>query len=236
MAMLEVRDLQVYYGMIHAIKGISFDVNQGEVIALIGANGAGKTTTLHTITGLLAPKSGSVLFEGKDITKVPAHKIVSMGMAHVPEGRRVFAELSVYEILKMGAYTRKDKKEIEESLANVYKRFPRLEERKNQMAGTLSGGEQQMLAMGRALMSKPKIILMDEPSMGLSPIFVNEIFDIIRAVSESGTTVLLVEQNAKKALSISDRAYVLETGTITMSGKAKDLLEDEAVKKAYLGE
>ena len=236
MAMLEVRDLQVYYGMIHAIKGISFDVNQGEVIALIGANGAGKTTTLHTITGLLAPKSGSVLFEGKDITKVPAHKIVSMGMAHVPEGRRVFAELSVYENLKMGAYTRKDKKEIEESLENVYKRFPRLEERKNQMAGTLSGGEQQMLAMGRALMSKPKIILMDEPSMGLSPIFVNEIFDIIRAVSESGTTVLLVEQNAKKALSISDRAYVLETGTITMSGKAKDLLEDEAVKKAYLGE
>ena len=236
MAMLEVRDLQVYYGMIHAIKGISFDVNQGEVIALIGANGAGKTTTLHTITGLLAPKSGSVLFEGKDITKVPAHKIVSMGMAHVPEGRRVFAELSVYENLKMGAYTRKDKKEIEESLANVYKRFPRLEERKNQMAGTLSGGEQQMLAMGRALMSKPKIILMDEPSMGLSPIFVNEIFDIIRAVSESGTTVLLVEQNAKKALSISDRAYVLETGTITMSGKAEDLLEDEAVKKAYLGE
>ena len=236
MAMLEVRDLQVYYGMIHAIKGISFDVNQGEVIALIGANGAGKTTTLHTITGLLAPKSGSVLFEGKDITKVPAHKIVSMGMAHVPEGRRVFAELSVYENLRMGAYTRKDKKEIEESLANVYKRFPRLEERKNQMAGTLSGGEQQMLAMGRALMSKPKIILMDEPSMGLSPIFVNEIFDIIRAVSESGTTVLLVEQNAKKALSISDRAYVLETGTITMSGKAKDLLEDEAVKKAYLGE
>ena len=236
MAMLEVRDLQVYYGMIHAIKGISFDVNQGEVIALIGANGAGKTTTLHTITGLLAPKSGSVLFEGKDITKVPAHKIVSMGMAHVPEGRRVFAELSVYENLKMGAYTRKDKKEIEESLANVYKRFPRLEERKNQMAGTLSGGEQQMLAMGRALMSKPKIILMDEPSMGLSPIFVNEIFDIIRGVSESGTTVLLVEQNAKKALSISDRAYVLETGTITMSGKAKDLLEDEAVKKAYLGE
>ena len=236
MSMLEVKDLQVYYGVIQALKGISFHVEQGEVIALIGANGAGKTTTLHTITGLLAPKSGSVLFEGKDITKVPAHKIVSMGMAHVPEGRRVFAELSVYENLKMGAYTRKDKKEIEESLANVYKRFPRLEERKNQMAGTLSGGEQQMLAMGRALMSKPKIILMDEPSMGLSPIFVNEIFDIIRAVSESGTTVLLVEQNAKKALSISDRAYVLETGTITMSGKAKDLLEDEAVKKAYLGE
>ena len=236
MAMLEVKDLEVYYGMIQAIKGISFEVNQGEVIALIGANGAGKTTTLHTITGLLSPKKGSVMFEGTDITKIPAHKIVSMGMAHVPEGRRVFAELSVYENLKMGAYTRKDKNEIEESLANVYKRFPRLEERRNQMAGTLSGGEQQMLAMGRALMSKPKIILMDEPSMGLSPIFVNEIFDIIQAVSESGTTVLLVEQNAKKALSIADRAYVLETGKITMSGNAKDLLEDEEVKKAYLGE
>lgn len=236
MAMLEVKDLEVYYGMIQVIKGISFEVNQGEVIALIGANGAGKTTTLHTITGLLSPKKGSVMFEGTDITKIPAHKIVSMGMAHVPEGRRVFAELSVYENLKMGAYTRKDKNEIEESLANVYKRFPRLEERRNQMAGTLSGGEQQMLAMGRALMSKPKIILMDEPSMGLSPIFVNEIFDIIQAVSESGTTVLLVEQNAKKALSIADRAYVLETGKITMSGNAKDLLKDEAVKKAYLGE
>ena len=195
-----------------------------------------KTTTLHTITGLISPKKGSVVFEGKDITKVPAHKIVSMGMAHVPEGRRVFAELSVYENLKMGAYTRSDKNEIEESLANVYKRFPRLEERKNQMAGTLSGGEQQMLAMGRALMSRPKIILMDEPSMGLSPILVNEIFDIIRSVSESGTTVLLVEQNAKKALAIADRAYVLETGRITMSGNAKDLLEDDSIKKAYLGE
>ena len=205
-------------------------------IVLIGANGAGKTTTLHTITGLLAPKSGSVLFEGKDITKIPAHKIVSMGMAHVPEGRRVFAELSVYENLIMGAYTRKDKAEIQESLAGVYKRFPRLEERKGQRAGTLSGGEQQMLAMGRALMSKPRLIVMDEPSMGLSPIFVNEIFDIIRVVSESGTTVLLVEQNAKKALSIADRAYVLETGKITMSGKASDLLNDEAVQKAYLGE
>ena len=236
MAMLEVKDLEVYYGVIQAIKGVSFQVNQGEVIALIGANGAGKTTILHTITGLLSPKRGSVMFEGKEITKVPAHKIVSMGMAHVPEGRRVFAELSVYENLKMGAYTRKDKKEIEESLANVYKRFPRLEERKNQMAGTLSGGEQQMLAMGRALMSKPKIILMDEPSMGLSPIMVNEIFDIIRAVSEGGTTVLLVEQNAKKALSIADRAYVLETGNITLEGKAKDLLEDDSIKKACLGE
>ena len=236
MAMLEVKDLEVYYGVIQAIKGVSFQVNQGEVIALIGANGAGKTTILHTVTGLLSPKRGSVVFEGKEITKVPAHKIVSMGMAHVPEGRRVFAELSVYENLKMGAYTRKDKKEIEESLANVYKRFPRLEERKNQMAGTLSGGEQQMLAMGRALMSKPKIILMDEPSMGLSPIMVNEIFDIIRAVSESGTTVLLVEQNAKKALSIADRAYVLETGNIVLEGKAEDLLENDSIKKAYIGE
>ena len=236
MAMLEVKDLEVYYGVIQAIKGVSFEVNQGEVIALIGANGAGKTTTLQTITGMLQAKKGQIIFEGKDITKVPAHKIVSMGMAHVPEGRRVFAELSVYENLKMGAYTRKDKSEIEESLANVYKRFPRLEERKNQMAGTLSGGEQQMLAMGRALMSKPKIILMDEPSMGLSPILVNEIFDIIQAVSESGTTVLLVEQNAKKALSIADRAYVLETGNIVLEGNANDLLEDDSIKKAYLGE
>ncbi len=236
MAMLEVKDLEVYYGVIQAIKGVSFHVEKGEVIALIGANGAGKTTILHTVTGLLSPKKGSVIFQGKDITKVPAHKIVSMGMAHVPEGRRVFAELSVYENLKMGAYTRTDKAEIEESLKNVYKRFPRLEERKNQMAGTLSGGEQQMLAMGRALMSKPSIILMDEPSMGLSPILVNEIFDIIRSVSESGTTVLLVEQNAKKALSIADRAYVLETGNITLEGKAKDLLEDDSIKKAYLGE
>ena len=236
MAMLEVKDLEVYYGVIQAIKGVSFEVNQGEVIALIGANGAGKTTILHTVTGLLSPKKGQVFFEGKDITKVPAHKIVSMGMAHVPEGRRVFAELSVYENLKMGAYTRKDKSELEESLENVYRRFPRLEERKNQMAGTLSGGEQQMLAMGRALMSKPKIILMDEPSMGLSPILVNEIFDIIQAVSESGTTVLLVEQNAKKALAIADRAYVLETGNIVLEGKAKDLLEDDSIKKAYLGE
>ena len=236
MALLEVNDLEVYYGMIQAIKGISFHVDKGEVIALIGANGAGKTTTLHTVTGLLSPKSGQVLFEERDITKVPAHKIVSMGMAHVPEGRRVFAELSVYENLKMGAYTRKNKSEIEESLENVYKRFPRLEERKNQMAGTLSGGEQQMLAMGRALMSRPKIILMDEPSMGLSPIMVNEIFDIIRSVSESGTTVLLVEQNAKKALSIADRAYVLETGKIVLEGKAKDLLEEKKKKKAYLGE
>ena len=236
MAMLEVKDLEVYYGMIQAIKGISFEVNEGEVIALIGANGAGKTTTLHTISGLLSPKAGTVIFEGKDITKTPAHKIVSCGMAHVPEGRRVFASLSVYQNLKMGAYTRSDKNEIEESLEMVYTRFPRLEERKNQLAGTLSGGEQQMLAMGRALMSKPRIILMDEPSMGLSPIFVNEIFDIIKQVSTGGTTVLLVEQNAKKALSIADRGYVLETGKIVLEGKAQELLEDESVKKAYLGE
>ncbi len=236
MAMLEVKDIEVYYGMIQAIKGISFEVNEGEVIALIGANGAGKTTTLHTITGLLSPKKGSVIFEGQDITKVPAHKIVSLGMAHVPEGRRVFAELSVYQNLKMGAYTRKDKAEIEETLQMVYKRFPRLEERKNQLAGTLSGGEQQMLAIGRALMSHPKIIVMDEPSMGLSPILVNEIFDIIKEVSASGTTVLLVEQNAKKALSIADRAYVLETGRIVLEGDAKELLNDDSIKKAYLGE
>ena len=236
MAMLEVKDLEVFYGVIQAIKGVSFEVNEGEVIALIGANGAGKTTILHTITGLVAPKKGSILFEGKEITKVPAHKIVSMGMAHVPEGRRVFSELSVYENLKMGAYTRKDKAEIEDTLEKVYRRFPRLKERRNQMAGTLSGGEQQMLAMGRALMSKPKIILMDEPSMGLSPILVNEIFDIIQSVSKEGTTVLLVEQNAKKALSIADRAYVLETGKIRMEGNASELLENEEIKKAYLGE
>lgn len=236
MAMLEIKDLEVYYGMIQAVKGISLEVNQGEVIALIGANGAGKTTTLHTITGLLSPKKGSVIFEEKDITKIPAHKIVSMGMAHVPEGRRVFANLTVYQNLKLGAYTRKDSKEIDETLEMIYKRFPRLEERKNQIAGTLSGGEQQMLAMGRALMSHPKIILMDEPSMGLSPIFVNEIFNIVKEISASGTTVLLVEQNAKKALSIADRGYVLETGKIVLEGKASDLLNNDSVKKAYLGE
>lgn len=236
MAMLEVKNLEVYYGVIQAIKGISFEVNEGEVIALIGANGAGKTTTLHTITGLLSPKKGSVLFEGQDITKVPAHKIVSMGMAHVPEGRRVFSQLSVYENLKLGAYTRKDKSNIDKELQSIYERFPRLAERKNQLAGTLSGGEQQMLAMGRALMSKPSIVLMDEPSMGLSPILVNEIFDIIESISKSGTTVLLVEQNAKKALSIADRAYVLETGKVVLEGDAKDLLENDSIKKAYLGE
>lgn len=236
MAMLQVTDLKVNYGVIQAIKGVSFEVNEGEVIALIGANGAGKTTILHTVTGLIAPKSGKIEFEGKDITKMPAHKIVTLGMAHVPEGRRVFADLSVYENLLMGAFTRKDKDEISQTLEMVYKRFPRLKERKNQVAGTLSGGEQQMLAMGRALMSHPKIILMDEPSMGLSPLFVNEIFDIIKEVSASGTTVLLVEQNAKKALSIANRAYVLETGKIVLDAAADVLMNDPSIKKAYLGE
>ncbi len=235
MAMLEVKDLKVYYGLIQAIKGISFEVNKGEVIALIGANGAGKTTILHTITGLIQPKEGSVFFEGTDITKLPGHKIVSMGMAHVPEGRRVFANLSVYQNLKMGAYIQKDKKVIDETLEMIYQHFPRLEERKNQLAGTLSGGEQQMLAMGRALMSSPKMILMDEPSMGLSPLLVKEVFSIIEYCHESGITILLVEQNAKMALGIADRAYVLETGNITMSGDAKEMLENEEVKKAYLG-
>lgn len=236
MAMLEVKDLEVYYGMIQAIKGISFEVNEGEVIALIGSNGAGKTTTLQTITGMLQPKAGSIIFEGEDITKVPGHKIVSMGMAHVPEGRRVFSQLTVLENLRLGAYTRTDKAEIAETIEKVYNSFPRLKERRNQPAGTLSGGEQQMLAMGRALMSKPRIILMDEPSMGLSPIFVGEIFNIIEKVSSEGTTVLLVEQNAKKALSIADRAYVLETGNIVLEGNAKELMNDDSIKKAYLGE
>ena len=235
MAMLEIKDLEVYYGVIQAIKGISFEVNQGEVIALIGANGAGKTTTLQTITGMLQAKKGQIIFEGKDITKVPGHKIVSMGMAHVPEGRRVFADLTVLENLKLGAYTRKDKNEVEETLQKVYQSFPRLKERKNQSAGTLSGGEQQMLAMGRALMSKPRIILMDEPSMGLSPIFVEEIFKIIQEISAAGTTVLLVEQNAKKALSIADRAYVLETGNIVLSGDAKELMNNESIEESISG-
>lgn len=236
MAMLEIRDLEVNYGAINAIKKISFDVNQGEVIALIGANGAGKTTTLHTITGLLKAKSGSVMFDGKELTKMPPHKIVEMGMAHVPEGRRIFQQLSVFKNLDLGAYTRKDRAEYARNLAMVYEKFPRLEERKNQIAGTLSGGEQQMLAMGRAMMSKPRILLLDEPSMGLSPLFVGEIFKIIEKVSSAGTTVLLVEQNAKKALSIADRAYVLETGRISKSGNARELLNDDAIKKAYLGE
>ena len=236
MAMLEVRNLEVYYGVIQALKGISFDVEQGDIVALIGANGAGKTTTLHTITGLLKAKTGSIVYNGMDVTKTPGYKLVGMGLAHVPEGRRIFATLTVLQNLKMGAFTRKDKAEIDETLKMIYKRFPRLEERKNQMAGTLSGGEQQMLAMGRALMSHPKMIVMDEPSMGLSPIYVNEIFDIIQSINSDGTTVLLVEQNAKKALSIADRAYVLETGTIALSGDAKELMNNDQVKKAYLSE
>ena len=234
--MLKVDNIQVYYGMINAIKGVSFEVNEGEVIALIGANGAGKTTILHTITGLITPKSGHVYLEDKELTKIPAHKIVYLGMAHVPEGRRVFQQLTVLDNLKLGAFSVKDKKRIDENLAYVYRHFPRLAERKNQIAGTLSGGEQQMLAMGRALMSNPKILLMDEPSMGLSPLLVNEIFQIISEVSKDGTTVLLVEQNAKKALSIADRAYVLETGNIVMEGKASDLLNDPSIRAAYLGE
>lgn len=234
--MLKVENLEVAYGMIKAIKGVSFEVNEGEVIALIGANGAGKTTILHTVTGLLSPQAGSIVFEGVELTKIPAHKIVGMGMAHIPEGRRVFQELTVLENLKLGAFILNDKKRIESNLEYVYTHFPRLKERRGQVAGTLSGGEQQMLAMGRALMSNPKIILMDEPSMGLSPILVSEIFNIIKEVSADGTTVLLVEQNAKKALSIANRAYVLETGKIVLEGDAKELMNDEQVKKAYLGE
>ena len=236
MAMLEVKDLSVYYGVIQALKGNSFEVEEGDVIALIGANGAGKTTTLHALTGLIPVKSGSIVFEGKDITKVPGYKLVSMGIAHVPEGRRVFAQLTVLQNLKMGAYTRNNKQESEETIQKIYKRFPRLEERKNQLAGTLSGGEQQMLAMGRALMSHPRLIVMDEPSMGLSPLYVNEIFEIIKEISAEGTTVLLVEQNAKKALSIANKAYVLETGKIVLRGDAKELMNNDQVKKAYLSE
>ena len=236
MAMLKVTDLTVNYGMIQAVKGISFEVKEGEIVALIGANGAGKTTTLQTVTGMIPSRTGTIEFAGIDITKVPAHRIVSMGLAHVPEGRRVFAQLTVLENLKMGAYTRKDKDGIEETLKEIYKRFPRLEERKSQLAGTLSRGEQQMLAMGRALMSRPKMIVMDEPSMGLSPLYVAEIFKIIQDINASGTTVLLVEQNAKKALSIAEQAYVLETGNIVLSGKASDLMNDNNIKKAYLSE
>ena len=236
MAILEVKDLEVYYGVIQAIKGISFEVNQGEIIALIGANGAGKTTTLQTVTGLISAKAGKIIYDGEDITRIASHKLVGMGMAHVPEGRRVFSQLSVLQNLKLGAYTIRDKGEEEDSLRTIYARFPRLEERKNQPAGTLSGGEQQMLAMGRALMSHPKLVVMDEPSMGLSPIYVNEIFDIIKEINESGTTVLLVEQNAKKALGIAHKAYVLETGKIVLSGDAKELMNDDSVKKAYLSE
>ena len=233
--LLKVDGINVYYGNIHAVKDISFTVNAGEIVTLIGANGAGKSTTLKTISGLLKPRTGDVLYKGKSIKGVRAHKIVESGLAQVPEGRHVFLHMTVDENLDMGAYTQ-PASTIAANKEKVFTLFPRLKERRKQLAGTMSGGEQQMLAMGRALMCKPKMLLLDEPSMGLSPIFVNEIFDIIKEVSESGTTVLLVEQNAKKALSIADRAYVLETGRITLEGKARDLLHDESVQKAYLGE
>ena len=236
MALLEVKEIDVFYGMIQALRGVSFHVDEGEIVALIGANGAGKTTILHTVSGLVRAAKGDILFGSEHIGKTPGHKLVSMGMAHVPEGRRVFADMTVYQNLKMGAFTRKDPAETEATIRTVYERFPRLEERKTQLAGTLSGGEQQMLAISRALMSKPRLMLMDEPSMGLSPIFVNEIFDIIKRLHEEGATILLVEQNAKKALSIADRAYVLETGRIVMEGKASDLLNNPDIRKAYLGE
>ena len=233
--MLEIKDLNVFYGAIHALKGISLTVEEGELVSLIGANGAGKTTTLHTISGLLTAASGSITLDGKDLQKVAPNKIISMGLAHVPEGRHVFARMTVEENLRMGAYIIKDQKKISENLENVYSHFPRLKERSRQLAGTLSGGEQQMLATGRALMTDPKIVLMDEPSMGLSPLLVKEIFSIIPELHESGITILLVEQNAKMALAVSDRAYVLETGCISMSGKASELAEDDRVRKAYLG-
>ena len=235
MALLEVTDLQVNYGLIRAIKGVSFEVNEGEVVSFIGANGAGKTTIMHSLCNLIPKKAGQVTFNGTDITTIPAHKLVPMGIAQVPEGRRIFQELTVAENLRLGAYTRKDKAEINDTLEKMYERFPRLKERSKQIAGTLSGGEQQMLAMSRAMMAHPKLLLLDEPSMGLSPLLVNEIFDMIRVMHAEGITILLVEQNAKKALSVSDRAYVLETGNITMSGLAKDLAENDEVKKAYLG-
>lgn len=236
MALLEVKNLEVYYGVIQALKGISFEVNEGEIISLIGANGAGKTTTMQSIMGLIPAKHGTITYDGQDITKMPCNKIVRLGMTQVPEGRRIFQELTVYENLLMGAYTESDKKKIKEDIEQIYTRFPRLGERKSQIAGTLSGGEQQMLSMGRALMSHPKLLMLDEPSMGLSPLLVDQIFDIIKDFHNSGTTVLLVEQNAKKALSIADRAYVLETGSISLSGDAKEMMNNEKVKKAYLGE
>ena len=234
MAMLKVTDLNVYYGSIHAVKGVSFEVNEGEIVTLIGANGAGKSTTLNTVAGILHPRSGSIEFEGESLVGVPAHKMVSKGIALCPEGRRVFGNLTVRENLEMGAFTRPDE-EAKETRRAVYERFPRLKERRNQLAATLSGGEQQMLAMGRALMSKPKLIMLDEPSMGLAPILVQEIFDIIKKLNEDGTTVLLVEQNASKALSIADRGYVLEVGRVSKTGTGRDLLHDDDVRKAYLG-
>ena len=232
--MLKVNDINVYYGAIHAIKNISFEVNDGEIVTLIGANGAGKTTTLQTISGLLHTRTGSIEFMGKNIVGVPPHKVVAHGLAQVPEGRRVFLQMTVEENLEMGAFTRPNS-EIEGGIADVYERFPRLKERRRQIAGTLSGGEQQMLAMGRALMSKPKLLMLDEPSMGLAPILVEQIFDIIRELNHAGVTILLVEQNAQMALSIAHRGYVLETGKIVATGTGAELLEDEAVKKAYLG-
>lgn len=233
--MLEVKDLEVYYGAIHAVKGISLRVEDGQIVTLIGSNGAGKSTTLHTISGLIKPRSGNILFDGTDITGTPAHKIVASGLVQVPEGRHVFANMSVMENLDMGAYLRKDKDGIEKDKKKVFELFPRLFERKNQLSGTLSGGEQQMLAMGRALMERPRVLLLDEPSMGLAPLLVKEIFSIIKTINEEGTTILLVEQNANMALSIADYAYVLETGRITLSGPAADLSASEAVRKAYLG-
>ena len=235
MALLEVKDLNVYYGVIQAIKGISFEVNEGEIVTLIGANGAGKTTTMQSVMGLIKPRSGSVVYQDKNITGMSAHGIVKMGMTQVPEGRRVFSELTVYENLLMGAYTVKDGKKMKKDIEQVYELFPRLCERKNQVAGTLSGGEQQMLAMGRAIMSHPKLLMLDEPSMGLSPLLVDQVFDIIRHFHKTGTTILLVEQNANKSLAISDRAYVLENGRITMSGTGRELMASEEIKKAYLG-
>jgi len=234
MAMLEVNDINVYYGSIHAIKGVSFEVNEGEIISLIGANGAGKTTTLHTISGLLKSTTGSVSFLGQNLAHVPAHKIVSLGLAQVPEGRRVFLGMDVEENLEMGAYTQPNST-IKDSMEMVFERFPRLKERRRQVAGTLSGGEQQMLAMGRAMMSKPKLLMLDEPSMGLAPILVEEIFDIIKTLNQAGTTILLVEQNAQMALSIADRGYVLETGQVVLADEAKNLLHNDSVRKAYLG-
>lgn len=234
--MLAVKDLEVYYGSIHAIKKISFDVREGEIVTLIGANGAGKTTTLHAISGLVKARSGEINFCGNNLRSMEAHKIIRLGLAQVPEGRRIFASMTVQENLEMGAYIRRDRDQIQQDYERVFERLPRLKERRRQIAGTLSGGEQQMLAIGRALMSNPKMLLLDEPSMGLSPLLVSEIFKIIRDVNESGMTVLLVEQNAKQALEIADRAYVLETGKIVKSGKASDLLNDDSIKKAYLGE
>lgn len=235
MAMLEVKNLEVYYGVIRALKGICFEVNAGEIVTLIGANGAGKTTTMQSTVGLIPKRAGSVTFDGHDITSLPCHKIVHLGMTQVPEGRRIFQELTVYENLLMGAYSIKDQSGFKNDLDAIYTRFPRLAERKNQIAGTLSGGEQQMLAMGRAIMSHPKLLMLDEPSMGLSPLLVDQVFDIIRDINRDGTTILLVEQNAGKSLAISDRAYVLENGSIVLSGTGAELAASEMVRKAYLG-